>query len=387
MSKKSLSVLKPKPSHLFERVSHILEESREKVVRSVNNQMVLSYWSIGREIVEAVQAGEERAGYGKRLLEDLSEQLNERYGKGFSVVNLKNFRKFYLAFNEEDVIGYPTGAEFKVVGEESSQAIQCVDSSLELLELSKRKCPEFNPQLTWSHYRALMRVENREARDFYEKETVECGWSKAQLERQIQTSYYDRILANKEERGISLEKRDRLEGDVQSATQILKSSYVLEFLNLPDTASLHESDLEQAIIDNLQSFLLELGNGFSFVARQRQVRFEDQEFYVDLVFYNYILKCFVLIDLKMGQISHQDVGQMDGYVRLYEDQFKIEGDNPTLGLILCSAQSEAVAKYSVLSDAKQIFASKYQNLLPSEEELRKQLVMNRRQIEDKKNEE
>lgn len=227
-----------------------------------------------------------------------------------------------------------------------------------------------------------MRVKNAEARDFYEREAAECGWSKAQLERQIHTAYYERILANRGTEGLVAVGRDRLPGDSVEACQMLKAPYVLEFLGLPDSRELHESALEKAIINNLQAFLLELGKGFSFVARQKHIRFGDDDFYVDLVFYNYILKCFLLIDLKMGKLTHGDIGQMDGYVRLYEDRFKISGDNPTIGLILCADKSEAVAKYSVLSEGRRIFASKYLQFLPSEQELSLEIAKERRLLEE-----
>ena len=226
-----------------------------------------------------------------------------------------------------------------------------------------------------------MRVVNPEARIFYEKEAVECGWSKAQLERQIHSSYYERILKNKGADGLLPENRERLTGETLSPIHLLKSPYVLEFLDLPDPPSLHEKDLEKAIITNLQSFLLELGKGFSFVARQKHIRFDDDDFYVDLVFYNFMIKCFLLIDLKIGKLTHQDVGQMDGYVRLFDDRFKVPGDNPTIGLILCSDKSEAVAGYSVLNDRKQIFASKYMDYLPTEEQLAIELKRERKLIE------
>jgi predicted nuclease of restriction endonuclease-like (RecB) superfamily len=226
-----------------------------------------------------------------------------------------------------------------------------------------------------------MRVRDQEARAFYEQEGIECGWSKSQLERQIHSSYYQRIIANRGKAGLVSHKRERLPGEPVRAGQILKSPYVLEFLGLPDSKELHETALEQAIINNLQAFLLELGKGFSFVARQKHIRFGDDDFYVDLVFYNYMIKCFLLIDLKIGKLTHGDVGQMDGYVRLFEDRFKVAGDNPTIGLILCSDKSEAVAKYSVLSEGKQIFASKYLKFLPSEQELAREVVREQRLLE------
>ena len=386
------------PDALFGRIVTILEEARGHVVRAVNTNMTLAYWLIGREIVEAVQGGEERAEYGKRVLESLSRELTERYGRGFSVPNLQNFRAFYQAYSDRlpmgDPIPYPPGTKS---GEEEIPRPSGVESCANR-EISFPKGRDLAPsqirhpsgtqsdvgvmgELSWSHYRALMRVEDRAARDFYEREAAECGWSKAELERQIHTSYYRRILANRGEAGLAADGRGRLPGAPLPAEAILKSPYVLEFLGLPDTPELHESAFEQAIIDNLQLFLLELGRGFSFVARQKHLRFDDEDFYVDLVFYNFILKCFLLVDLKIGKLTHRDVGQMDGYVRLFEDCFKVPGDNPTIGLILCSDKGEAVAKYSVLNEGRQIFASKYLQFLPSEEELRLEMEKERRLIE------
>ena len=338
------------------------------MVRAVNSNMVTAYWLIGREIVLELQGGDERAEYGKQVIETLSEKLTVRYGRGFSTTNLWYFKQFYVVYQNHASILHPPGGELTVATQNSQPS---EDESVHC----------FNPQLSWSHYRALMRVSTSEARTFYEKEAAECGWSKAQLERQIQTSYYERILKNRGHDGLLPANRERLPGEDLSPVHLLKSPYVLEFLDLPDSPSLHEKDLERAIISNLQAFLLELGKGFSFVARQRHIRFDDDDFYVDLVFYNFMLKCFLLIDLKIGKLTHQDVGQMDGYVRLFEDLFKVSGDNPTIGLILCSDKSEAVAKYSVLSEGKQIFASKYLKFLPTEEELKLEIERERSLIE------
>ena len=239
----------------------------------------------------------------------------------------------------------------------------------------------FSSQLSWSHYRALMRVKNDKARLFYEQEAIECGWSKTQLERQIHSSYYERILANRGESGLIAADRERLPGKPLPAEAMLKSPYVLEFLGLPDSPSLRETTVEQAIITHLQNFLLELGKGFAFVARQKRLRFDDTDLNVDLVFYNCIIKCYLLIDLKIGEISYKDVGQMDGYVRMFDDLYTAEDDNPTIGLVLCTKKNEAVAKYSVLSERKQIFASKYMLYLPSEEELRLEIEKERELIE------
>lgn len=353
---------------LFQRVVSILEQARSNVVRTVNSSMVVAYWLIGREIIQEIQDGEDRAEYGKQVIGGLSKRLNGKYGGGFSITNLQYFRKFYQVYSERLSIQHPAGAE------------------LAILTKSDPSGGEFNPNLGWSHYRALMRVSKQKSREFYEREAADCGWSKTQLERQIHTSYYERILSNKGEAGLLPANHERIPGDALSPIHAIKSPYVLEFLDLPDSPALHEKDLEQAIINNLQAFLLELGKGFSFVARQRHIRFDDDDFYLDLVFYNYMLKCFLLIDLKIGKLTHGDVGQMDGYVRLFEDQFKVPGDNPTIGLILCSDKSEAVARYSVLKENKQLFASKYLAFLPTEEELRLEIVRERKLIEESNHE-
>ena len=365
---------------LFGRVVSILDQARGNVVRAVNTSMVHAYWLIGREIVESLQGGEERAAYGKEVVKDLSQRLTARYGRGFSSQVLWSFRQFYLVYSSRIQILSPPGRESA-----SAEILSPLRRELALPTIQHPLSAElpqaFSPQLTWSHYRALMRVENVDARDFYEREAVECGWSKAQLERQIHSFYYDRIIANRGEEGLLPAGRERLPGEVVQPSHLLKSPMVLEFLGLPDSPELHEGKLEQAIIDNLQNFLLELGKGFSFVARQKHIRFGDDDFHIDLVFYNYVLKCFLLIDLKMGKLTHADVGQMDGYVRLYEDRFKIPGDNPTIGLLLCSDKGEAVAKYSILNESRQIFASKYLPNLPTEEELRLEIERERYLIE------
>ena len=350
---------------LFDRVVSILEEARSGVVRSINSGMVAAYWLIGREIVRELQGGDDRAEYGINLIEDLAGELTQKYGRGFSATNLRNFRVFYLSYSKPSAIQHMPCAESTPT---QIQHMSCAELA-----------PQFSPQLSWSHYRLLMRVADPSAREFYEREAAECGWSYAQLERQIKTAYYDRLLKNN--KGLLPAVREKLAGDEASPIHLLKSPYVLEFLDLPDSPALHEKDLENAIINNLQMFLLELGKGFSFVARQKHIRFDDDDFYIDLIFYNYFLKCFLLIDLKLGKLTHQDVGQMDGYVRLFEDQFKVPGDNPTIGLILCSDKSEAVARYSVLNEGRQIFASKYLNILPSEEELKREIAKERQTLE------
>jgi predicted nuclease of restriction endonuclease-like (RecB) superfamily len=348
---------------LFGRVVAILEQARSHAARSINHYMVLAYWQIGKEIIQEQQQGKSRAHYGQRVIESLSERLAHHYGRGFSVTSLKYFRTFYLVYADRTPeIGRLTGDQFKKgrqTGDESSQG--------------------FHPNLSWSHYRALMRVENIQARAFYEIEATNNGWKKVDLERQIHSFFYERLLKSQDKQGML--KLTQEGHHFQHPIDMIKDPYILEFLDLPDDKSLRESDLESALIDNLQAFLLELGKGFSFVARQKRIRFEDEDFYVDLVFYNFLLKCFVLIDLKIGKLTHQDIGQIDSYVRMYEDQFKVQGDNPTIGLILCSQKNEAVARYSVLNESQQIFASKYKLYLPDEEELRRELQRERQLIE------
>ncbi|MCD6526169.1 MAG: DUF1016 family protein [Desulfuromonas sp.] len=369
-------LIKPDGDSLFDRVVSILEQARGNVVRSVNSNMVLAYGLIGREIVQELQGGDERAEYGKRVIDGLSAKLSEQFGRGFSSPTLWNYRQFYQVYSDRFEILSPSGRELnhKKLSHPGRES-QLPESHSPMGEKS------FSSQLTWSHYRALMRVNDEKVRLFYEQEAIECGWNKVQLERQIQSSYYQRIIANCGEEGLVASDREHLPGKPLLAETIIKSPYVLEFLGLPDAVTLHENNLEQSIIDNLQTFLLELGKGFSFVARQKHIRFDDDDFYIDLVFYNFMLKCFLLIDLKIGKLTHRDVGQMDGYVRLFEDKFKVAGDNPTIGLILCSDKSEAVAKYSVLNENKQIFASKYLQFLPSERELKLEIEKERKLIE------
>ncbi len=345
---------------LFDRVAAILDAARSNVVRVVNSRMVLAYWLIGREIVQELQGGDERAAYGKRVLSTLSQQLTQRYGEGYSISSLKDFKLVFTTF--PDRLNSKSHASR---GQLTGRTV------LDPMNGDSSAAAPFHPSLSWSHYRAIMRVENPAAREFYESEAVAAGWNTRELDRQIHSLYYERLLLSKDKQGMIREQRDAAP-KFDPAT-ILKSSTVLEFLGLPDSFRLHESKLEQAIMDNLQTFLLELGRGFSFVARQKRLQFDDDEFFVDLVFYNYLLKCFVLIDLKIGKLTHQDVGQMDSYVRLYEDLHKVAGDNPTVGLILCSQKNETIARYSVLQESQQLFASKYRLHLPTEEELADEL--------------
>ena len=379
MSKPKPKAAAVRPDKLFERIVSILEQARGNVVRAVNTNMVLAYWLIGREIVEEIQYGKGRAKYGEKVIEDLSARLTERYGEGYSEKSLQSFRRFYVAYAERVVISSPLGrksprgAISSPVGRESDD--------LPIPRPTGDDSPQgFSPQLSWSHYRALMRVKSREARDFYEHEAVAGGWDKRTLERQIHSFYYERILKSHKPKKM-LEEGRNLPVPVAPAADELKNPYVLEFLGLPDAAVFHESDLERAIITHLQRFLLELGNGFAFVARQKYIRIEEQDRYIDLVFYHCRQKFYLLIDLKVGELTHGDVGQMDGYVRMYDGLFIAPDDNPTIGLILCTEKNDTVARYSVLNDRKQIFASKYMLCLPSEEQLRIEVAKERRLIE------
>lgn len=382
-----------KQDNLFKRVVSILKEARSNVVRSVNSNMVLAYWLIGREIVQEIQSGEERAEYGKQIIIDLSRELTKKYGKGFSVQALWSFRQFYQIYDDKIEILCPPGRELGEVEKISplgrefdNKQIHTTDKKTQIIGRSQFSV-DFSPQLSWSHYRLLMRIKKEEARKFYEQEAIECGWSKRILERHIHSQYYERILESQHSETMRKSARQTLQKQDTSSADVLKNPYVLEFLGLPDSSILHETELESAIITHLQSFLLELGKGFAFVGRQKRLRFDDKELFVDLVFYNCILKFYMIIDLKMGELSFKDVGQMDGYVRMFDDIYTAEDDNPTIGLILCTEKNEAVAKYSVLSERRQIFASKYMLYLPTEEELQIELQRERKLIEEHLNSE
>jgi len=360
---------------LYEEIRAVLEKARSSAYRAVNFAMVQAYWQIGRLIIENEQKGEERAEYGKAVLQGVSNRLTSEFGKGYTVRNLRYMRQFFLTFSKRDALRAESHDPQKGNAPRSGPIERHGFSGAEKVYTSIR------PELSWTHYRLLLRVEDDQAREWYMNEAADQNWSTRQLDRQISTLYYERLLASAEKDPVKREASEKL---AQAEPEdFIRDPYVLEFLNLKDYPGLRESTIEQAIIDRLQEFLLELGKGFSFVARQKRMRFEDEDFYVDLVFYNYILKCFVLIDLKLGKLTHQDIGQMDGYVRMYEEHAKIEGDNPTIGLILCSQKNEAIARYSVLDQNKQLFASKYILYLPTEEELEQELRRERRLIEER----
>lgn len=327
-------------SHLFAEIREVLVTARRTAYKAVNFAMVTAYWNVGRLIVEDEQQGNTRAEYGKAILADLAKRLTDEFGKGFDERELRRIRQFYLVFPKWDAL---------------------------------------RPELTWTHYRLLIRVQNEQARLWYMNEAAEQTWSSRQLDRQISVLYYERLLNSTDTLSVREEAENNL---AQLAPQeFIHDPYVLEFLNLKNYPALHETDIEKSLINNLQSFLLELGKGFCFVARQKLMRYDNEDFYVDLVFYHSILKCHVLIDLKLGKLTHQDVGQMDSYIRMFDDLYKHTDDNPTLGLILCSDKNEAVVKYSVLAEHRQIFASKYLLELPTPEVLQQEIMRERKQLE------
>ena len=338
---------------IYQGIRDTLAKARAKAYVAINSAMVEAYWDIGRQIEESIG---NRAEYGKGLLRYVSEQLTKEFGKGFTERNLQAMRQFYRTFP----ILYTACAESPI------RHIVCAE-------------------LSWSHYRLLMKIEDTSRREFYTRECIESAWTVRQLERQINSFFYERLLATQKS------GRESVKNEIQSLEPktapdyILKDPYILEFLDLKENRDYHESELEQALIDKLQQFLLELGKGFSFIARQKRMTTDDGEhYYIDLVFYNYLLKCFVVIDLKTGKLTHQDIGQIDFYVRLFDDKIRQDGDNPTIGIILCANKSENIVKYSVLADKENLFASKYMLYLPTEEELKSELERERNLIEQQR---
>ncbi|MBU4184739.1 MAG: PDDEXK nuclease domain-containing protein [Desulfobacteraceae bacterium] len=372
--------MQPEGDNLFDRVVSILEQARSYVVRAVNNNMVIAYWLIGREIIQEIQAGDERAEYGKQVIEQLSAKLNHKYSRGFSTTNLRYFRTFYTVYsNRIPEIRHIACGEFKSSGKRHTQSgvLDAMALAVEQAGIERG----FSPNLGWSHYRALMNVEHQNERLFYEIEAENEGWEVKHLKRQIHTFLFARLLKSRDKETVM---ELACQGQrISTPADTIKNPYILDFLGLPDFQVHHESKIEKAIIDNLQSFLLELGKGFAFVGRQKRMQFDDDYFYIDLVFYNCILKCYLLIDLKIGELTHQDVGQMDSYVRMFDDKNLTEGDNPTIGLILCAKKNKTIARYSVLNESKQLFASKYMLYLPTEEELERELERERRLIEER----
>lgn len=309
-------------------------DAQRQVYSAVNTAMVTAYWNIGKKIYEL--CGEkDRAAYGKQIMAYFSERLTSEFGKGYTLANLRNMRQFYIAYQKRYTL-----------------------------------CSE----LSWSHYRLLMRVNDDETRAFYTAEAVKSGWSVRQLQRQINTMFYQRILASRDKESVAAEIQKTV--PKPEYEKIIKDPYVLEFLDLPANEHFYESDLEQALIDHLQKFLLELGRGFSFVARQKRITFDGRHFFIDLIFYNYILKCFVLIDLKTEDLTHQDIGQMQMYVNYYTRELMNDGDNPPIGILLCAEKSDTLVRFTLPENNTQIYAAKYMSYMPTAEELKRELNLN-----------
>ena len=341
-------------------IKAIVYTAKQKAYQAADIYQVVSNWLVGRRIVEQEQHGQERAQYGKHIVDLASEALTAEFGKGYSVVNIKSFRKFYLTFNNL-LIGQTPSAQ-----SENGLTIKGQSVSAEL-ELAKM----LPSNLSWSHYERLMRIKNEDERDWYMREAAGESWSVRTLNRNIGSQYYHRLLQTPEsKRGEVIDEMKRLTADYQKDRhKFLRNPVVAEFLGFSQDAAYSETNLESAIIDHLQKFILELGKGFAFVARQQRIKTDIGEYYIDLVFYNYILKCFLLIDLKTSRITHEDIGQMDMYIRMYDELKCSEGDNPTIGLLLCSETSKDLARYSILKDSKQLYAAKYLTYLPTKEEL------------------
>ncbi len=332
-------------------IKTILSQARQKAYAAINSAMVEAYWNIGKRIVEEEQHGADRAAYGKQIIETISEELTREFGKGFGPRTIRNFRQFYLTFPE------------------------------------LQNWNTLFSKLSWSHFQRVLKVSNENARIYYLNEAAENTWSVRTLDRNISTLYYDRLIASADK---ELVKKEMIEKTVETSlnpSDFIKNPTVLEFLNLPTNKSYTEAELEKALIDNLQAFILELGKGFAFVSRQEHIRTETSDFFIDLVFYNFILKCFVIIELKTNKLSHTDIGQLDMYVRMYDDLKRRSDDNPTIGLLLCTETDSIVAKYSVLNDNKQLFTSKYIQYLPTEEELIREIEQQKLffELQQKKN--
>jgi len=358
---------------LFERVVAILEQARSQVIRTVNSRMVLAYWHIGREIVEEEQHGENRAEYGERLIRGLSKRLTAKYGRGFSATSLWDFRRFYVAYaHRSQEIVHTVCGESNLPGKVRTMCGESAAPSLGGL----------SDELSWSHYRLLMRVENEHARSFYEIETERNRWNVRELERQINSLFFERLLKSRDKEGML--KLAREGHALYNPMDAIKDPYVLEFLDLPESHRLVESDLEEALITHLQEFLLELGTGFAFVARQKRLTLEGDHFYADLVFYHTRLKCYVVIDLKVAKLTHADLGQMQMYVNYFDREVRGEDDNPSIGLILCTSKNNAVVRYVLGEENRQIFASRYQLVLPDEKKLAAELRREVQMLSEKK---
>jgi len=362
-----------KHTNYIAEIKEILAQARKKAYSAVNTAMVEAYWLVGKRIVDEEQQGEDRAAYGKEILKTLSAELNAEFGKGFSLTNLQNFRKFYLTFGfwgiEQTASAIFTNQIEQTVSVQSGAEMEKEKSKSKAEESKNLIWRTAFAKLTWSHFERIIRVENEAARNYYLTEAAKQNWSVRTLDRNISTLYYHRLISSQKKELVENEMNEKSAEENQNPDDFIKNPTVLEFLKLPTSKAYTEREFEQTLIDNLQQFLLELGKGFSFVARQKHIRTETQDFFIDLVFYNYILKCFVIIELKTTKLTHQDIGQLDMYVRMFDDLETTEGDNPTVGILLCTETDSTIAKYSVLKENKQLFANKYLPYLPSEAEL------------------
>lgn len=357
-------------------VKKIVRQARSQAYTAVNSAMVQAFWLLGRRIVKEEQGGEKRAEYGQQLIATLARELTDEFGKGFLERNVWEFRKFYLTFPLDHIL-HSVSAEF--IENAAEPILHALNAELQKDMQPKRDA--VNPEsernvlrilftrLSWTHIRHLLRVSDPAAREYYIREAAANAWSTRTLDRNISTQYYQRLLASQVKEPVVREMEEKTASLQRDKLEFIKNPTVLEFLNLPVQAGLTESKIETAIINNLRNFLLELGKGFAFVERQKLIRTEARDYFIDLVFYNYILKCFVLVDLKTERITHQDVGQMDMYVRMYDETIKGTDDNPTVGIVLCSETDHDIARYSILKGNEQIFATKYKLYLPSAEEL------------------
>ncbi|MCI5121493.1 MAG: DUF1016 domain-containing protein, partial [Candidatus Electrothrix sp. AUS4] len=348
-------------SPLLSDIREIVAQARSRAYSAVNTAMVQAHWLIGKRIVEEEQNGRERAQYGRQIVKTLSKELTAEFGKGFSVTNIQYFRQFYLVFSDSEI-----------------RHTLCTDSDVAKHQTLSGEFDKINDfqslsRLSWSHIVLILRIADPRARTYYIKEAAENNWSVRTLDRNISTLYYERLLNSPNQEPVKQEMLEKTKTLQQDKFEFIKSPAVLEFLNLPANKGYTEQQLEKALLDNLQQFLLELGKGYAFVQRQKLIRTETRDYYIDLVFYNYILKCFVLIDLKTHRITHQDVGQMDMYVRMFDERERNQSDNPTLGIVLCTETDQDIARYSVLKGNEQLFASKYKLYLPTEEELRAEI--------------
>ena len=336
---------------LFQQVVELLQNARQQVLRTVNSTMVYTYFEIGRMIVEEEQSGKNRAEYGKQILKGLSQQLTNELGKGYSLRNLEQIRKFYLIYSNSATV-------LRICDIQKTQTLSAELNAQTLFSIFK---------LTWSHYSFLMRIDDEKERRFYEIESEKYNWSVRELKRQYDSALYARLALSRDKEGIlKLSEQGQI---IEKPKDIIKDPYILEFLGLPELHQYSETDLEEEIINKLEHFLLELGHGFTFVARQKRITFDDKHFRIDLVFYNRILKSFVLIDLKIGELKHQDLGQMQMYVNYYDREMRLEDENKTIGIVLCQNKSDLVVEYTLPKNNEQIFASKYKTVLPSREDL------------------